>query len=140
MCPAQNAQGLPVPCTVALQQMAGTCGGTSLLSQRRTRVWWPDSKMSPMTPPTPGSTPLCGPSSLFQGGVPYVEVPYVTSRLGYKRRCDFLSLSCSLPCITSSGASRLPCLEDKQAAQWRGSSGEELRPSVRRPGRVGTTT
>lgn len=138
MSPAQNAQGLPVPRTVALYRMEGTCI-SSLLGQRRTRVWWPDSKMSPMTRPHPGIHTF-GWSLLASWVVcdrNMEEVPYVTSRLGYKRRCDFLSLSCSLPRITSSGASWLPCLKDKQAAQGRGSGGEELRPSV--PGRVGTT-
>lgn len=72
---------------------------TSLLTQRRRRGCWPDSKVPPIILPSWCSHPCGIPPALFQGDPCDHDVagmPYITSRLGYKRHGGFLSLCGSL--------------------------------------------
>lgn len=97
--PAQNAQGLTVPWTVALDQMAGH--GWILLSSPRGggEGAGQTPRCPPIILPSWYSHPCGIPPALFQGDPcdhDMAGMPHITSRLGYKRRCGFLSLCCSL--------------------------------------------
>lgn len=100
---------------------------TSLLTQRRRRGCWPDSKVPPIILPSWYSHPCGIPPTLFQGDPcdhDMAGMPHITSRLGYKRRCGFLSLCCSL----SSGSLALGEASCHVLRTLGQPSGEALRP------------
>lgn len=124
--PAQNAQGLTVRWTVALEQMAGH-GWILRSSPRGGEGVWPDSQVPPIILTSWHSHPCGIPRSLFQGDPcdhDMAGTPYTTSQLGYKRCCGFLSLCCSLsPGSLALGEASCPVLRTLGQP-----NGEALRP------------